>query len=284
MLNEITRESNMPVQVIHRLHSHHIRKIIYITTALTMLLCKISLQFCCEFINNNRSNIAFIWNVAKLIKLPASILYTLHLGLNLAGYKSKSKLVHKDKPKELAEFIGELAPLISSTIGVLIQTRIIHLFAAGAVSHVGLTSTILFLFISEPISHYYTYRQYQETYKKYQDVNKGYQGKKDIDELIKYKAELAKCNKDLIISTLTLSLGLLNFILKRIEIATIPINLGNGIIYNFNWSVTVSTIYSTVFLAIQLNKLFNQPINDNPSTKLGGTINHNLPNGCAMWR
>lgn len=275
MLNKPTKESNMSVKVIHKLHGHHIRKIICITTALTMLLCKISLQFCCEFINNNRSNISFTWKVAKLIKLPISILYTLHLGLNLAGYKSKSKSSNKDKPKELVEFIGELALLISSIIGVSTQMKITHLFAAGAVSHVGLASTILFLFISEPINYYYTYKQYQEAYKKYQDVSKEYQGKKDTDELTKCEADLAKCNKDLIISTLTLSLGLLNFILKRIEIATIPIDLGNGIIYNFNWSVAASIIYSTAFLAIQLDKLFNQPINNDPSTELGNTTNHN---------
>ncbi|MDX5519034.1 MAG: hypothetical protein O7177_05665, partial [Wolbachia endosymbiont of Andrena agilissima] len=85
----------------------------------------------------------------------------------------------------------------------------------------------------------------------------------------------AKCKKDLIISTLTLSLGLLNFILRRIETPTIPINLGSGIIYNFNLSVTVSIIYSAVFLAVQLDKLFNQPVNDDPSTELDDVHNIN---------
>ncbi|BET32178.1 hypothetical protein wHma_04560 [Wolbachia pipientis] len=72
-----------------------------------------------------------------------------------------------------------------------------------------------------------------------------------------------------------MSLGLLNFILRRIETPTIPINLGNDIIYNFNLSVTVSIIYSAVFLAVQLDKLFQQPVNDDPSTELDDVHNIN---------
>jgi hypothetical protein len=176
--------------------------------------------------------------------------------------------------KELAKIVGKSASLASSTIEALMMSKVIHFLTGGnadVISRIYLTSTILFLFISEPISYYYTCKKYQDAHKKCQD-------KKDTNESAERKKELAECKKDLIISTLTLPLGLLNFVLKRIETATIPINLGNGIIYNFNLSVTVSIIYSAVFLAVQFDKLFNQPVNDDPSTELVDA--HNNPHDC----
>ncbi|MEY2392886.1 hypothetical protein [Wolbachia endosymbiont of Tettigetta isshikii] len=273
MLNRLKKKQNTFAQKVHDAYDHDIRRIICITTGLTMLLYKISLQFCCEFIDNNRSNIFLIWNIARWVKFPTSILYIAYSAFTLYDLV-KDYRDHKVK-KELAKIVGKSASLASSTIEALMMLKVIHLLTRNAdvISCVYLTSTILFLFIAEPIGYYYTCKKYQEAHKKYQEACGKYQDKKETDEFTKCEAELAKHRKSLFISTLTLSLGLLNFVLRRIEIATTPINLGNGIIYNFNLSVTVSIIYSAVFLATHLDKLFSQPINDDPSTELDST-NH----------
>ncbi len=266
MPNKLKKKSNILAQKVHDIYDHDFRKVICITTGLTALLCKISLQFCCEFIHNNRSNISFIKNVARWVKFPTSTLYIVHSAFILRDLVKDYK--YPKGKKELAKILGKSASLTNSTIEALMMLKVIHFLARGnadVISYVSLTSTILFLFISEPISYYYSWRKYLD--------NKDHE-------------KSAECKKDLIISTLTLSLGLLNFILRRIETPTIPINLGNGIIYNFNLSVTVSIIYSAVFLVVQFDKLFNQPINDDPSTELDGAnhIRHDydgngLPNG-----
>ncbi|WCR59113.1 MAG: hypothetical protein PG978_000527 [Wolbachia endosymbiont of Ctenocephalides felis wCfeF] len=274
MSNKLKKKQNTFAQKVHDTYDHDIRRIICVTTGLTMLLCKISLQFCCEFIDNNRSSIFLIRNVARWAKFPTSILYIAYSAFTL--YDLVKDYRDPKGKKELAKIVGKSASLASSTMEALMMLKVIHLLTRNAdvISCVYLTSTILFLFISEPISYYYTCKKYQKARKEYQDACGKYQGKKETDEFTKCKAELAKRRKSLIISTLTLSLGLLNFVLRRIEIATIPINLGNGIIYNFNLSVTVSIIYSAVFLAVQLDKLFNQPINDDPSTELRDVNHH----------
>jgi|GEM_PF-3120028 len=273
MSNKLKKKQNTFAQKVHDTYNHDIRRIICITTGLTMLLCKISLQFCCEFIDNNRSSIFLIRNVARWAKFPTSILYIAYSAFTL--YDLVKDYRDPKGKKELAKIVGKSASLASSTIEALMMLKVVHLVTRNAdvISCVYLTSTILFLFISEPISYYYTCKRYQKAHKEYQNACGKYQDKKETDEFTKCKAELAKRRKSLFISTLTLSLGLLNFLLRRIEIATIPINLGNGIIYNFNLSVTVSIIYSAVFLVVQLDKLFNQPINDDPSTELDST-NH----------
>ncbi|NSM56541.1 hypothetical protein HET73_03150 [Wolbachia endosymbiont of Atemnus politus] len=283
MPDRLRKKPNTFAQKVHDAYDYNVRKVICITTGLTALLCKISLQFCCEFIDNNRSNIFFIRNVARWVKFPTSILYIAHSAFTLHDL-IKDCRDPKGK-KELAKIVGKSAGLASSTIEALMMLRVFHLLTGGnasAISHIYLTSTVLFLFISEPISYYYTYKKYQKVHKEYQDACRKYA--KGTDEFTKCEAELAKRRKDLIVSTLTLSLGLLNFILRRIEITTIPIDLGNGVIYNFNLSVTISIIYSTVFLVVQLDRLFNQPINDDPSTELDSTnhqvyrdTNSNLP-------
>ncbi|MGL9759040.1 MAG: hypothetical protein ACR5LA_09750 [Wolbachia sp.] len=262
MPSKLKKKSSTFTQMVHDVYSHDIRKVICITTGLTGILCKISLQFCCEFIDNNRSNIFFIRNVARWVKFPTSILYIAHSAFILRDLVKDYK--DPKGKKELAKILGKSASLTNSTIEALMMLKVIHFLArdnADVISYISLTSTILFLFISEPISYYYTFKKYQEAYKKCQDKN-------GTDKFTKCENELAECKKELAISTLTFSLGLLSFILKRMETATIPINLGNGIIYNFNLSVTVSIIYSTVFLVVQFDKLFNQPINDDPSTEL----------------
>ncbi|WP_395462895.1 hypothetical protein [Wolbachia endosymbiont of Cantharis cryptica] len=262
MLGKLKKESNTFVR---KAYKSDIRKVICITTSLTALLCKISLQFCCEFIDNNRSNISFIRNAARLVKFPTLILYIAHSAFTLQDLVKDYK--DPKGKKELAKIVGKSANLVSSIIEALMMSQVIHFLTggnAGVISSIYLTSTILFLFISEPISYYYTCKKYKEAHEKYQD-------KKGTDEFAECEKELAKCKKALVISTLTLSLGLLNFILKMIEITTIPINLGNGVIYNFNLSVTVSIIYSVVFLILNVEKLFNQPINGaDPSTELDG--------------
>jgi hypothetical protein len=275
MSNKLKKKQNTFAQKVHDAYDHDIRRIICITTGLTMLLCKISLQFCCEFIDNNRSNIFLIRNVARWAKFPTSILYIAYSAFTL--YDLVKDYRDPKGKKELAKIVGKSANLASSTIEALMMLKVIHLLTRNAdvISCIYLTSTILFLFIAEPIGYYYTYKKYQEAHKKYQEACGKYQDKKETDEFTKCKAELAKRRKSLFISTLTLSLGLLNFVLRRIEIATTPINLGNGIIYNFNLSVTVSIIYSAVFLVVQLDKLFQQPVNDDPSTELDST-NHQL--------
>ncbi|MCM1002616.1 hypothetical protein [Wolbachia pipientis] len=275
MLNRLKKKPNTFAQKVNDACNHDIRRIICITTGLTTLLCKISLQFCCEFIDNNRSNIFLIRNVARWAKFPTSILYIAYSAFTL--YDLVKDYRDPKGKKELAKIVGKSASLASSTIEALMMLKVFHSLTgsnASAISYIHLTSTILFLFIAEPIGYYYTYKKYQEAHKKYQEACGKYQDKKKTDEFTKCEAELAKRRKSLFISTLTLSLGLLNFVLRRIEIATTPISLGNGIIYNFNLSVTVSIIYSAVFLAIHLDKLFSQPINDDPFTKLCDVNHH----------
>ncbi|QOD38051.1 hypothetical protein [Candidatus Wolbachia massiliensis] len=266
----LKKKSDTLAQKVRTAYRHDFRKIVCITTSLTALLCKISLQFCCEFIDNNRSNIYFIRDIARWVKSPMSILYIAYSAFIL--YDLIKDYRDPKGKKELVKIVGKSASLVSSIIETLMILKIIQLLTknnADVISSIYLTSTILFLFISEPISYYYTCKKYQEAHKKCQDT-------KDTNELAECEKELAKCKKALVISTLTLSLGLLNFVLRRIEIATIPINLGNGVIYNFNLSVTVSIIYSAVFLFVQLDKLFNQPVNGDPPSQLDGTYHdHN---------
>lgn len=227
-------------------YRHDARRWICVSTGLTTLLCKISLQFCCEFIDNNRSNIILTRNIARFLKLPTSILYIAHSAFTLQSLIENYK---DPKKRQLAKIIGKSANLANSIIEVLMLLKVIHFFAgynSNVVGHFGLASTVLFLFISEPISYYYTWKKYLDN----KDPNKSFE-----------------CRKDLMISTLTFSLGLLNFILKRVEITTIPMDLGNGVIYNFNLSITIGIMYSAVFLILNVEKLFNQPINgtDPPS-------------------
>ncbi|MCA4774865.1 hypothetical protein IHO40_01675 [Wolbachia endosymbiont of Mansonella ozzardi] len=273
MSNKLKKKQNTFAQKVRDAYNHEIRKGIYVGTGLVMLLCKISLQFCCEFIDSNRSSIFLIRNVARWAKFPTSILYIAYSAFTL--YDLVKDYRDPKGKKELAKIVGKSASLASSTIEALMILKVIHLLTRNAdvISCVHLTSTILFLFISEPVNYYYTCEKYQKAHKEYQDACGKYQDKKEIDELKKCKAELAKRRKILIISTMTSSLGLLNFVLRRIEIATTPINLGNGVIYNFNLSVIVGIIYSAVFLVVQFDKLLDQLINDDPSTELNST-NH----------
>ncbi|MDR3132214.1 MAG: hypothetical protein LBU02_03935 [Rickettsiales bacterium] len=214
MLNKLKKKPNTVAQRVHDTYNHNLRRIICITTGLTMLLCKISLQFCCEFIDNNRSNIFLIRNVARWAKFPTSILYIAYSAFTL--YDLVKDYRDPKGKKELAKIVGKSASLASSTIEALMMLKVIHLLTRNAdvISCVYLTSTILFLFISEPISYYYTYEKYQKAHEEYKDACGKYQGKKETDEFTKCKAELAKRKKSLFINTLTLSLGLLNFVLR----------------------------------------------------------------------
>ncbi|OAL97446.1 hypothetical protein MWH06_02100 [Wolbachia pipientis] len=270
MSSKPKKKSSTFAQSIHDVHNHDLRKMYCIAVGLTGILCKISLQFCCEFIDNNRSSISAVSDIAKFMKLPTSTLLVLHSGLKLAGYKSQND---KDEPKNLVQVIGSLAFLTHCIIGILMQTKIIHFLAGNnkdIISYIGLTSTVLFLF-SEFISCYYTWKKYLDN--------------KDPEKSAEY-------GKDVIFSTITLSLGLSSFILKRMETATIPINFGNGIIYNFNLSVTVSIILSLAYLVSNIDKLVNQPSNGtDPSTELDnaghnhiqpGNDGNDLPDGNAV--
>ncbi|WGJ62342.1 hypothetical protein [Wolbachia endosymbiont of Frankliniella intonsa] len=260
---------NTFIESIHDAHNHDIRKMYCIAVGLTGILCKISLQFCCEFIDNNRSNICTILDISKFIKLPTSIIFALHFGLNLAGYKSKKLQNGKggNEPEKPIQVVGSSAFLANCVIGILMQTKIIHFLAGNnkdIISYISLTSAVLFLF-SEFVSCYYKCEEYKEVHKKYQEACKKY--KKGDDELTKCEAELAKCKKNVMFSTFTFSLGLLSFTLKRMEIATIPIDLGGGIIYNLNLTVTVSLILSIAYLVSNIDKFVNQPNNGtDPST------------------
>ncbi|TVS93122.1 hypothetical protein COM42_004935 [Wolbachia pipientis] len=258
MPNKLKKKSNILAQKVHDIYDHDFRKVICITTGLTALLCKISLQFCCEFIDNNRSNIFLIQNVARLVKFPTSILYIAHSAFILQDLIKDYR--NPESKKELAKVVGKSANLASSIIEALMMLKVIHFFTKGnadVISHIHLTSAVLFLF-SECINCYYTWKKYLDN--------------KDSEKSAKY-------GKEVIFSTFALSLGLLSFILKRMELPTIPIDLGNGIIYNFNLSVTVSIIYSTVFLAVQLEKLFQQPVNDDPSTELDSAGHNHIQHG-----
>ncbi len=280
MLNELKKKPNTFAQKVHDAYNHDIKKVICITTGLTALLCKVSLQFCCEFIDNNRSNILLIREIAQWVKFPTFILLIVHSTLTLHDLIKDYR--NNNSKKELLKIVGKLASLLSNAIEVLIMLQVFHFLTKGntnTISRIQLISTALFLFTSEPVGCYYIYKKYQKAHKKYQD-------KKGTSEFIECKKELTKCKKDLIINTLTLSLGLLNFIFKRVDTATTPINLGNGVVYSFNLSITVSIICSTVLLLVWLDKLLNQPINDDLSTELDRAYHiqpsSNLPNGHSI--
>ncbi|RDD35724.1 hypothetical protein Wcon_00021 [Wolbachia endosymbiont of Cylisticus convexus] len=253
----LEKKLNTFAQRVHNAHNHDFRKMYCIAIGLTGILCKISLQFCCEFIDNNESNISAVSKVARLMKLPTSALYILHSGLSLAGYRPQDD---KNEPKKSVQVVGSSAFLTHCIIGILMQTKIIHFLAGNnkdIISYISLTSAVLFLF-SEFISYYYTWKKYLDN---------------------KNPEKSAECRKDVIFSTITLPLSLLNFILKRMKIATIPIDLGSGIIYNFNLSVTVSIILSLAYLVSNIDRFVNQPNNGtDPSTGLDGA-RHTQHNG-----
>ncbi|QKX02243.1 hypothetical protein [Wolbachia endosymbiont of Dirofilaria (Dirofilaria) immitis] len=280
MLNELKKKPNTFAQKVHDAYNHDIKKVICITTSLTALLCKVSLQFCCEFIDNNRSNILLIREIAQWIKFPTFILLIAHSIFTLRDLIQDYR--NPNGKKELLKIVGKLASLLSNAIEALLMLQVFHFLTrsnTNAISRIHLISTALFLFTSEPIGCYYIC-------KKYQEVHRGYQDKKGVNESVECKKKLAECKKDLIISTLTLSLGLLNFIFKRVDVATTPINLGNGIVYSFNLSVTIGIICSTVLLLVWFDKLLNQPISDSLSTELDKACyvrpSSNLPNGHAI--
>ncbi|MCV3769405.1 MAG: hypothetical protein K0T53_01590, partial [Wolbachia pipientis] len=232
MLNELKRRPSTFAQKVHHAYNHDLKKIICITTSLTALLCKFSLQFCCEFIDNNRFNIRLIREVAQWVKFPTFILLIIHSALILRDLIED--YMDPNGKKELLKIVGKLASFLSNVIEALIMLQVFRFLTKGntnVINNIHFISIVLFLFISGPIGCYYTYKKYQEVYNKCQD-------KKDVSEFIGYKKELTECKKDFIISVLTLSLGLLNFIFKRVDITTTPINLGNGIVYSFNLSVT----------------------------------------------
>ncbi|MGL9733145.1 MAG: hypothetical protein ACR5KW_03985 [Wolbachia sp.] len=152
MSNKLKKKQNTFAQKIHDTYDNNIRKTICITTCLTMLLCKISPQFCCEFIDNIKSNILLIQNIAQWAKFMTSILYITYSAFNLYDLiKDYRDLKNK---KELAKIVSKSATFVSSTIEALMMLKIIHLLIrnANVISYVHLTSTILFLFISEPIA------------------------------------------------------------------------------------------------------------------------------------
>lgn len=95
MLSSTKKELNTPSQYVHYAYSHKYRRIICISTGLAILLCKISLQFCCKFIDNNRSNIILAQSIARLIKLPTFILYITNSAFTLQSliedYKDPKK-------------------------------------------------------------------------------------------------------------------------------------------------------------------------------------------------
>lgn len=257
MLNGVAEKSNKFPQIVRDTYHHKCRQAICVATGLTALICKISLQFCCEFIDSNRSNILLIRDTARLIKLPLSILYIFHSAFTIHNLVNNYK--KPDSEEELARIIGKLALLGNSIIGILIQTKIIHFFAADSVSYFRFTSTILFLFISEPISYYYTCKKYQDN---------------------KNTKESAKCKKSLITSTITLSLGLTGFIVDNLNLPVVPINLGNGVIYNFSLGVTISMILSAMYLMSNVERLLYYNISNNPpSTEIEDTHHHE--NNCS---
>ncbi|WP_253300073.1 hypothetical protein [Wolbachia endosymbiont of Chironomus riparius] len=231
---------------IKRLNNHNIRRIICISTSLTALLCRISLQFCCDFIDKNESTIFSIWNTATVIKLPMQILSICNTMCVLQSLIEEQKNL-----EEVVKIIGKSAFLVSDIISILNKLKIIHFFFENnGISHINFASTFLFLFVSEPISYYYSYKKYQESKNR---------ESKNTDEYI-------KCRKSFIINNVVLALGLLNFLFKRIDISTIPIELGSGIVYNFNVSVTISMIYTAIFVILSVDRLLNQTNISEPSS------------------
>ncbi|OCA06864.1 hypothetical protein [Wolbachia endosymbiont of Trichogramma pretiosum] len=258
-------EPNTFIENIHDAHNNDIRKMYCIAVGLTGILCKISLQFCCEFIDNNRSNICTILDISQFLKLPASIIFALDFGLNLARCKSKKPQNGKgeNQPKKPIQVVGSLALLANCVIGILIETKIVHFLARNnkdVISYISLTSAALFLF-SECINCYYTWKKYLDN--------------KDSEKSAKY-------GKEVIFSTFALSLGLLSFILKRMELPTMPIYLGGGIIYNFNLTITVGLLLSIVHLVSNIDKFVNQPNNGTDSPTGLDDAHHIQHNGSIV--
>lgn len=228
-------------------YKHKARKAAALIISISILLFRISLQFSCNFINNKRPLIYSLKYDAEVARLFLSGLYTLY---SIANFNQNNK-------QELTKTVGTIANFLHTIIEILIQFKIVNLFFNNNINCVRLTSTILFLFISEPISLYYSYQEYQSN--------------KNTEKQHKYR-------KSLIFNTLIFSFGLLNFLCKRIEDISAPINLSSNVVYNFNLSVTISMIYSAIFIVRQVdNILSNAPPSELQSDEIdqvNSTINN----------
>lgn len=211
---------------INYIYKHRARKITALTVSLSILLFRVSLQFSCDFINNKKSLISSLKYDAEVARLFLSGLYTIY---SIANFDQNNK-------QKLTETIGTVANFLHTIIEILIQFKIINFFLGNNINYVRFTSTILFLFISEPIGLYHSYQKYQNS--------------KNTEEQHKYR-------KSLIFNTLIFSLGLLNFLCKRIENKSVPISLSSDVIYNFNLSITISMVYSAIFIVRQVDSIIN---------------------------
>lgn len=126
-------------QVVRDAYRHDARRWICVLTGVTTLLCKISLQFCCEFIDNNRSNIILTRNIARFLKLPTSILYIAHSAFTLQSLIENYK---DPKKRQLAKIIGKSANLANSIIEVLMPFFCWLQFKCGRSSWVNINNLI----------------------------------------------------------------------------------------------------------------------------------------------
>ena len=231
MLNCTAKKSNDLQQTLHGAYYSKCRRAVCIATGLTAIICSISLQFCCEFIDSNRPNILLIRSTARLIKFPFSILFIFVSAFNI--YDLINKYKKSGSKEEAAKIVGKLAFLTHHIIDMLTQIKIIDFLAANSVNHFKFASTSLFLFVSEPISYYNTCKKHQSK----------------------------KNTKELITNTITLSLNLAKFIVDRLNLPILPINLGNGLIYNFSLATTLGIILSAMYLMSHVEKLLYYDVN-----------------------
>lgn len=242
-------------QKVSHVYNHKIRRIIFISASFTAIMCRILTQFSCWLIDNYKHNIKSIMSATQLIKLPMSVLWVIHSVLTLQ--KLIERYNEPNSKKETAKIVGKSVDLVNDTLQLLIKVKIIYFLVGhnkSMVSHIGLLSTTLSLFISGPIGIYYSYQKYQNS--------------RGTDKHTKNRTSL-------ILDTFIFSLGLLNFALKLVEITDIPINLGHNIIYNFNLSVIVGIIYSITFLIRPINTLLDQLDEPNSELRIFETRTHN---------
>ncbi|MDN5247775.1 MAG: hypothetical protein QWI36_01385 [Wolbachia endosymbiont of Tyrophagus putrescentiae] len=213
--------------------NHKIRRIISILASIVSITCRILLQFACDFINKNKASIKLIKSFVGNIRLPLTFLWIVHswfLLQNLVKTYNSPK-----SEKEAVKIIGKSAAFVDDVVKLLIQVRVIHFLVGydkNIVSYICLVSTVLLVFISMPISCYYSYKKYRSN-----------------EESDKYK-------KSLIMSVVILSIGFLNFLFNYLKIAdvNVPIVLGSSVIFNFDLCVMIGIAYSTVFLVQQIDR------------------------------
>ncbi len=218
------------------LYKHRIRNYINVVTKITILVCDISLQFDCNFIDTYKPSILVLRKISlikllmTLLAIAATILKLQELIRDYNRYSrtEKDELTHNQLK---AQILKSVVDLIRSIIDILIILKVIALLGkkAGAVS---LLPVILFITISQPINLYFTHIEYSNT--------------KDCCKFHKHGWEIA-----------TLALTIVSFVLNDVvKTQDIPIVLSPNLIYTLNYGALASMMCTLISIFSTLDLLY----------------------------